>query len=293
MPTRITALVEPGATTTSHRLAWLASDTAGLPVGSAFLRVYTRPGQEHLAELELHVRPDDSPPDTGPRLLDEALAAAREHARRRVIAHTGDGSLPERLLTARGFHRVLTLTAARLALGEVDLTALSAAVDRPHPGYRLASWDGMVPEGFTDTFVASRRAMDDTPSGGVDFRAVPWDPERVRAAVAAVAERGEVLHTVVAVSESDGTIAGYTELAVPGDGRGDARHYGTAVLPEHRGHGLGLWMKAASVRRTREVHPLLRALLTETADGNRHIRRVNDALGYRPTHVTHQYQYDL
>lgn len=151
----------------------------------------------------------------------------------------------------------------------------------------------MVPDALAQTFVASRHAMNDTPTGGVDFSAVPWDLERVQAAVVAVGNQGNVLHTVVAIAETDGSIAGYTELAVPGDGTGDAQHYGTAVLPEHRGHGLSRWMKAESIRQARERHPLLDGLLTDTADDNPRIRRVNDTLGYRPTHITYEYQLDL
>ncbi len=293
MPVRITALIDPDVSPSSRRLVWLASGTDGIPVGSAFLRLFTRTGQRHLAELQLHVHPEERCRGTGCCLLDEAVAAAHDHNRRHIITHVQAGSPGERFLAARNFRRVLTLTSARLSLSDSDVTALAEIIEEPHPGYRLASWDGMVPDGLTETFVASRHAMNDTPTGGVDFSAVPWDVERVRAAVAAVEKRDDVLHTVVAISEADGAIAGYTELAIPSDGKSDAQHYGTAVLPEHRGHGLSLWMKAASIRHARERYPLLDGLLTQTADNNPHIRHVNDSLGYLPTHTTYEYQLDL
>jgi GNAT superfamily N-acetyltransferase len=293
VPVRITALIDPDVSPSSHCLAWLASGTDGIPVGSAFLRLFTRTGQRHLAELQLHLHPEERRKDTGFRLLDAAVAAARVHSRRRIITHVEAGSPGERFLAARNFRRVLTLTSARLSLPDADITALAGLIEEPHPGYGLASWDGMVPDELAETFVASRHAMNDTPAGGVDFSAVPWDLERVRAAVAAVEKRGDVLHTVVAISETDGAIAGFTELAIPGDGKSDAQHYGTAVLPEHRGHGLSLWMKAASIRHARERYPLLGGLLTDTADNNPHIRHVNDMLGYLPAHTTYEYQFDL
>ena len=293
MPVRVTALIDPDVSPSSHRLAWLASGADGIPVGSAFLRLFTRTGQRHLAELQVHVHPAERRTDAGFCLLDAAVAAAREHSRRRIISHVQASSPGERFLAARNFRRVLTLTSARLSLPDSDMTALAELIEEPHPGYRLASWDGMVPDELAATFVASRHAMNDTPTGGVDFSAVPWDLERVRAAVAAVDKRGDVLHTVVAISETGGAIAGYTELAIPGDGTSDAQHYGTAVLPEHRGHGLSLWMKAASIRHARERYPLLDGLLTDTADNNPYIRHVNDSLGYRPTATTYEYQLDL
>ncbi|MFF9569643.1 GNAT family N-acetyltransferase [Streptomyces sp. NPDC014685] len=293
MSPRITALTDPDRSGGSHRLAWLASDPEGGPVGSAFLRVFTREGQDHLAELELHVHPAERRGGVGSRLFDAAVAAARKEGRRSVIAQTGAGSPGDLFLRAKGMRRVLTLTYVRLPLASTDTGALRRTVGQPHPGYRLISWDGTVPDGLAPTFAASRRAMDDMPMDDTDFGTVVWDVERVRSAAAAVAARGDLLHTVAAVDDSDGTIVGFTELVVPGDGKGDAQHYGTGVLPEHRGHGLGRWMKARSVLWARESHPDLEGLLADTADSNTHMRRINDEFGYEPTHTSIEYQLDL
>ncbi|MGW2744762.1 GNAT family N-acetyltransferase [Streptomyces sp. NPDC001450] len=293
MTIRITPLTDPDAGLSSRRLAWLASDADGVPVGSAFLRLYTRTGQEHLAELELRVHPAERRKGTGSRLLEAAVAAAREDGRRCVITQAEAGSPGAGFLSARGFHKVLTLVFARLPLAEADVTALTGIVEEPHPGYRLTSWEGTVPDGLAETYVESRHAMDDMPMGSTDFGTVTWDLERVRAAAAAIGKRGDLLHTVAAVDESDGSIAGFTELVVPGDGKGDGQHYGTGVLPRHRGHDLGRWMKAASIRHALERHPDLGGLLTDTADNNPHMMRINDALGYAPTHTRFEYQLDL
>ncbi|GAA1961133.1 GNAT family N-acetyltransferase [Kitasatospora viridis] len=293
MSIRITPLIDPDRTPSAHRLAWLASDADGIPVGSAFLRLFTGPGQDHLAELDLCVHPAERRKHAGSRLLDAAVAAARQDGRRCVIAQAEEGSSADRFLPSRGFRKVLTLTFTRLPLADADVTALSGIIEQPHPGYRLASWEGTVPDDLAETFVASRHAMDDMPMGSTDFGTVTWDLERVRGAAAAVEKRGDLLHTVVAVDESDGSIAGFTELVVPGNGKGDGQHYGTGVLPAHRGHGLARWMKAASIRQAIEHHPDLDGLLTDTADNNPYMRHINDALGYAPTHTTFEYQLDL
>ncbi|MER0481949.1 GNAT family N-acetyltransferase [Streptomyces sp. Edi2] len=293
MSVRLTALTDPDTGAAHRRLAWLASDSDGTPVGSAFLRLYTTTGQDHLAALELHVHPAERRNRTGSRLLDAAVAAARRDGRRCIITEAEAGSPGDRFLPARGFRKVLPLIHTRLARTEADIPALTGIAERPHPGYRLASWEGMVPDDLAETFVASRHAMDDMPMGGTDFGTVAWDLDRVRAAVAAVEKRGDLLHTVVALDASDGSIAGFAELVVPGEGKGDGQHYGTGVLPGHRGHGLGRWMKAASILQALERHPALGGLLTDTADTNPHMRHINDALGYAPTHTTFEYQLDL
>jgi GNAT superfamily N-acetyltransferase len=290
---RITPLTDPDHGAAARRLAWLASDGAGIPVGSAFLRLFTRDGQDHLAELDLDVHPAERRNRTGSRLLEVAVAAAREDGRRCVTAQAEAGSPGDRFLPARGFRPVLALTFARLPLAAADITALGAIIGKPHPGYRLASWDGIVPDELAETFTASRRAMDDMPMDDTDYGTVTWNVDRVRSAAEAIGARGDLLHTVVAVDESDGSIAGFTELVVPGGGTGDGQHYGTGVLTEHRGRGLGLWLKAEAIRQARERHPDLGGLLTDTADSNRYMRAVNDALGYAPTHKTIMYQRDL
>ncbi|MER7991100.1 GNAT family N-acetyltransferase [Streptomyces noursei] len=293
MSLRLTALTDPAPGPHSRRLAWLASDAESHPVGTAFLRLFTDPGQGHLAELALHVHPVERRKSVGSRLLDAAVATAREHDRRSVIAQAEAGSPGDRFLAARGFRKVLTLRYTRLPLAEVDATALTEIVERPHPGYRLVSWRGTVPDHLLQTFVAARHAMDDMPMDDTDYGTVTWDEDRVRAAARAVERRGDLLHTVVAVDARDGSVAGFTELVVPGGGTGDGQHYGTGVLPEHRGHGLGRWMKAESIRQALEDHPDLAGLRTDTADGNAPMRRINDTLGYAPTHTTHQHQLAL
>ncbi|MFF1272488.1 GNAT family N-acetyltransferase [Streptomyces marokkonensis] len=293
MSLRITPLTDLAHGPHSRRLAWLASDADSIPLGTSFLRLLTDPGQEHLAELTLRVHPAERRKRVGSRLLDAAVAAARGNGRRCVTAQAEAGSPGDHFLAARGFRKVLTLRFSRLPLADVDTGALVGIIERPHPGYRLVSWRGAVPDGLAQTFAASRHAMDDMPMDDAEYGSVTWDVDRVRAAAKAVEQRGDHVHTVVAVDASDGSIAGFTELVIPGDGTGDGQHYGTGVLPEHRGHGLGRWMKAESIRQTRERYPGLGGLLTDTADSNTRMRQINDSLGYTPTHTTHQHLLDL
>ncbi|MFF7360500.1 GNAT family N-acetyltransferase [Streptomyces sp. NPDC008125] len=322
MPLRITPLAEPDhgrssgsssgppigspSGSSSYRLVWLAEevpgggggpaavDPPGYPVGSAYLRLSTAPGRDHLAELDLAVHPAVRRTGIGTRLLDAALAGARAEGRRTVTAQVAvaggaeagqeGGGVAVDFLTGRGFRVVLTLTFARLATADADPVALAALAAEPHPEYRLTSWSGTVPDELAETFAGSRRAMDDMPMDEMDHGTETWDVDRVRAVARAVEQRGELLHTVAAVSEADGTIVGFTELVVPGGGTGEGLHYGTGVLPAHRGRGLARWMKAESIRTALTAHPALTGLVTDTADGNAPMRAVNDALGYVPTH---------
>jgi hypothetical protein len=53
------------------------------------------------------------------------------------------------------------------------------------------------------------------------------------------------------------------------------------VLPEHRGHALGLAMKIANHRAVRRLYPECRVLVTGNAGVNVAMNAVNDRLGYR------------
>ncbi|WP_053650914.1 GNAT family N-acetyltransferase [Streptomyces sp. XY431] len=287
MSIRITTLTDPDHGPHSRRLVWLAADGEGNPVGTASLRLFTDPGQAHLAELAVRVHPAERRRGVGARLVDAAVAAARADGRRAVVVAVDDGTPAEEFLAAQGFRKALTLHHARLDLtGSAEVGTFGGT---EHP-YRLVAWDGTVPDELAASYAAARRAMDDMPMGEVDHGTVSWDVDRLRAVARAVEERGEHLHTVAAVAASDGSMVGFTELVVPADGTGDGQHYGTAVLPAHRGHGLARRMKAEAIALTRRRHPALGGLLTDTAEDNTAMRRVNEALGYRPTHESHQYQ---
>ena len=188
---------------------------------------------------------------------------------------------------------MLALTYARLILADADLAEITRLAELPHPGYRLTAWAGSVPPSLARGYADSRRAMDDMPMEDTDYGTVVWDVDRVLAAAKAVAGRGDLLYTVAALDTADGSVVGFSELVVPGDGQGDGQHYGTAVLPEHRGRGLGRWMKAESIRRARERHPGLTGLLTDTANSNAPMLGINDELGYAPTHRAVEFQLGL
>jgi GNAT superfamily N-acetyltransferase len=170
---------------------------------------------------------------------------------------------------------------------------LRRIVEQPHAGYRLTSWIGTVPDDLAESFASSRRAMDDMPMGDTDYGVVAWDVERVRSVAAAVARRGDVLRTIAAVDDASGDVVAFTELVVPAGGRGAGQHYGTGVLPEHRGRGLGMWMKAKAILDARGEHPELDGLSADTAEDNGPMLRINDALGYRPTRRGLHFQLDL
>jgi ribosomal protein S18 acetylase RimI-like enzyme len=283
MTLQITPLVDPDA---PRRLLWLASGHDKRPLGTASLRL---PPNGGYADLEIEVHPVERRSGVGSRLLAAALkaAAAQDGLRSVLTEPVEEGSAGDHFCAARGLRRVLALTYTRLALDDAPPPVTAGVA-----GYRLIHWEGLVPDEWVATFARSRSAMDDMPMDDADYTPDTWDVERLRTVAEAVSDRGDILCVTAALGD-DGEIAGFTELVVPGDGSGDGQHYGTGVLPDHRGHGLARWMKAEQITRVRARFPALAALVADTADSNTAMRRVNDSLGYRRTHRSLLYQHDV
>jgi GNAT superfamily N-acetyltransferase len=289
------AAVEAGLTTsgsTSRKVLWLVRGQGDEPVATATLRLFSDPGRSHRAQVDMTVHPAHRRLGAGSRLLATVTEAAAEAGCRTLVTEVPAGTPGEGFLATRDFHPVLRLTWLRLALDQIP-DRIRKLPDVPHPGYLLTAWEGVVPDALAETFAAARQGMADMPVGGMDFGEVLWDVDRVREVAEVVARRGERLLTFAVVSEADGGVAGYTELVLPADDTGRAQQYDTAVLPAHRGHGLGLWLKAAMLRQVAAAHPEIAEVTTDNADDNRHMLAVNSALGFRPLRRTVAYQLTL
>ncbi|WP_369147904.1 GNAT family N-acetyltransferase [Streptomyces sp. R44] len=276
----------------SSRLTWLATGADGVPIAVAGLRLFASEGRDHLAELELHVDPAHRRLGAGSRLLSTVVAACRTEGRRSLIVEAPAESPGEAFCVRWGFRRALSLDHLLLHLDRSDEAAVITAAGTGHPGYRLVHWTGTVPDGLADAFAAAKNAMNDMPMGELDYGSVAWDADRVRAMGKVISDRGDVLLTLAAVHD-DGTMAGYTEVVLPGGSGPRAQQYDTAVVPAHRGHGLGLWVKAAMVRRLRSEHPEVVEIETDNAEDNVHMLAVNRALGFRSYRRTREFQLDV
>ncbi|MFC9337745.1 GNAT family N-acetyltransferase [Streptomyces sp. NPDC057020] len=274
----------------NRRLLWLAADADGAVVGVAGLRLFTSPGQQHLAELELHVTPERRRSGVGSHLLATAVRAARDDERRSLVAAAPGEGPTGTFCAARGFRRVLALDHLLLDVADADV----AEAEAEHPGYELVGWTGTVPDELAEAFASAKNAMNDMPMGDMDFGSRTWTADRVRAMAEVLADRGDLLLTTAALEkDAKGEMAGYTEIVIRSGETRRALQYDTAVAPAHRGHGLGLWLKAEMVRRLRAEHPGIEEVETDNAQDNTHMIAVNHRLGFRFHRSTHEYQLDL
>jgi GNAT superfamily N-acetyltransferase len=169
---------------------------------------------------------------------------------------------------------------ADLAATAERLPGLEALAAERLGDYRLLWWVNPAPEEHLRSLAeAMSRFLEEIPLGDLDLKPEAWTPERLRAAETRRAAQRRQELTVVALTPS-GEVAGYTNLTLAPHAPRVAHIEDTLVLPDHRGHRLGLAMKVLLHQKLRELHPGADLVVTGNATTNRWMNAVNEQLGY-------------
>lgn len=169
-----------------------------------------------------------------------------------------------------------------LADGVVERFVADAAA-RAGGDYRLHTWQDPVPEEWVEQVAALERSLsEDEPNGGLALEAEQWDGQRVRVEEAKRAERGQTLLVTAAEHVPTGTLAGLTILVWDHDRPELTEQESTVVLPGHRGHRLGMLLKAVNLREHTRLRPAARRISTWNNETNAPMLAINVALGFRP-----------
>ncbi|ATG52920.1 GNAT family N-acetyltransferase [Brachybacterium vulturis] len=230
----------------------------------------------------------------GTAMVQEALIPAiRDSGRTLVEAYgeipaDGDAESPElpvnRLARRLGITRknLAVCRALPLPLEETLLEALQAEAAQELGEYRVELWDGEIPEEHLSAYGLLLRQLElDEPDEDVEHEAPEYTPERIRESERRMREEGTVRILAVAVAP-DGSFVGNSEVhlhTAPQSTLGWQEN--TLVMPEHRGHRLGLALKVATHRRLRERAPQLRSLVTWNSHVNPWMIEINEKLGYQ------------
>jgi mycothiol synthase len=243
---------------------------------SAYLQLPTRDNTQ-TALIEIRIRPDRRRRGFATDFLRILIEAARAEGRTRVIGSADSHGSGEFWGAGLGFRPTLRYIQQILILAEIDQTLWSAPVS---DGYRLESWTDTAPESLLESYVVARQAMDDAVSGDLRWDEPQWTQARVREEEARNAAAGRESRVVVAVEETTGEVAAITIVTIGAARPTVVQQLDTAVRREHRGHGLGLAMKAAQLRTLVAERPAARQVMTQTADLD-HMASINRALGFQ------------
>ena len=247
-----------------------------------------------LVDFHVHTHPDHARRGYATRMLAhvEELASAGggttlvamvDHAY--DLGPTGKGEPGMDFLMARGFEYSLGEIQSTCPLPVPDelLTSLAAEAAERHEGYTLRSFVDRCPDDLVESYGRCMgMLLTEAPTGTLEFEQEVFDEERIRSQEAMMAEAGRTGYFTVALDGS-GEVVAYTQLAVPRYDPGRAFQWGTLVHPDHRGHRLGLAVKAANLALMQEREEGLTGIVTWNAEVNDHMIAVNRRFGFTPT----------
>lgn len=277
--------------------AWVAH-LDGEPAGEAILAVETDADNRHVAGIEtLAVCPGLRGRGVGAALADAAFAAAEREGRTSVLAWVPVGPPTP----AADWCRRLGMTLAssercsRVRVADLDRDLLQGWIDDasgPALGYRLVHYQDHCPAEYRDALVAANAAMQDMPTDDLDWTVPRYTADDLARRDEQYALRRWSVAGTLAIAP-DGSAAGFSEIVIsrfrPQIGyQGD-----TGVVPAHRGHGLGRWLKAANLAWAEKVLGAFDVIETYNAESNPWMLGINVAMGFRP-HIGYDgYQGDV
>ncbi len=194
---------------------------------------------------------------------------------------------------ATGFEPKSVAVLRRQHLQELEpgLADRRYAEAEPHASeYDVVRMTIPTPEEQLPALTAAIAAINDAPLDDLELEDEVFTPERTRAFEQAQLASNYRVYRVVARHRESGELAGLTVVSVDGETPTIAHQLDTSVVRSHRGHRLGLLLKADMMRWLAEAEPQLLTVDTFNAESNDHMVSVNELLGYQVMGRELQYQ---
>jgi GNAT superfamily N-acetyltransferase len=271
--------------------AWVACDDGVIVAGMSLWF----PQLDNLSKCwgSLGVDPDHRRRGFGSALVRHAVARMTQEGRTTFLMETAypferrEDHPYRRFAQDNGFTVAIDEILRILSL-PVDPTLLQSLVDEAaphHSAYRIESFEADLPEELLASYCLVRNQLGvDAPSGDVDFEPESMTPALFLEKVAKDKEIGRTMLVTVAIDKTDAIVA-YSELALSPAPNKDVWQWGTLVHREHRGHRLGLALKARNLQRLAMMAPTRGRVLTCNAETNHHMVGINESLGFEAVEV--------
>lgn len=238
----------------------------------------------HLGEVFVTVDPAWRRQGIGTDLFATGVERLRSARRTLVLADCWEGSAGVPFAKSVGLDRASEDVMRRQNLRTIDharIAALAAAARQHSPDYELLRLPGAVPDHLLDAVAAMTASINDAPTDDLDVEDEVFNAERIRAFEEARVAGGRRIYRLVARHRASGELAGHTLVAVSIQQPWQAWQLDTTVVRPHRGHRLGLLLKAEMLGWLRDAEPQLHLMDTWNAASNAHMIEINETLGYQ------------
>jgi GNAT superfamily N-acetyltransferase len=217
-------------------------------------------------------------------LFEQLVQETKDLGRKRLAIETARSMAPLPFLDLHGGGRV-TDTAI---MSTLDLSALDVAhcekwaePSAKNGEYTLVGWVGRCPDELAESLCRALDAMADRPMGTFEYEFEKVGLDRLAYSDGALKRMGIRRYVQVALDPA-GEVAGFHMLAAYPDEPEEITVWNTGVPREHRGHGLGLRLKAAAMLWILEDRPSTRLCTTFNDEANQWMLAVNRTMGYQP-----------
>lgn len=238
----------------------------------------------HLAWFGLSVRPDHRRRGHGSAILAHLEDEARRRGRTTAGMAGWESDATRGFAARHGYEQKHQAINRRQRLADVDRGGLEAQYEEAlarATDYRLERRALPTPEAELAELADMAAAINDAPRDGLDIEDEVFTADRMRGYEEACLARSERGYRVVARHVPTGSLAGQTVVLVDAERPAHGDQHDTSVVRAHRGHRLGLLLKAEMLRWLAEDEPQLEQIDTFNAESNDHMIGVNELLGYR------------